>query len=255
MRGETAARGGPARGPQKLRGAVGGRNAARLTGIRASPSLRAPRSDAFLRGHASPARTAVSDPTLRRTILLSLCAAALLGGCKRDGGTISSEQFVRANVALRMVPDSGKAGAAARRAALRKAGVTPAQLRAFVAVNGDRRPSVLAKAWEAIDDSVQQRLSKAAAERPQGKPSVEHPPAPNIAGPGAMPPAKGPPAVPPPAPTNEAKLRVQQQGAPRTVVPLNNAPGAPHGLPPRSRVIPKAVPPAAPAPADSAKPR
>jgi hypothetical protein len=211
------------------------------------------------RPRISPPEPFPSDPTLRRTLLLSLCAAALLGGCKRNGGTIATEQFVRANVALRMVADTGKAGAAARSAALRKAGVTPAQLRAFVAVNGDRRPSVLAKAWDAIDDSVQQRLSKAAAERPQGKPPVAHPPVGHppagiVAGPGAAP-TKGSPAVAPQAPLNEAKLRVQQQGAPRTVLPLNRAPGALHSLPPRSRVIPKAVPPPAPAPADSAKPR
>ena len=162
-----------------------------------------------------------------------LCAAALLaGGCRRAADTIPTERFVRANVALRMVNDSGPKADAQRQAILRRTGVTAAQLRQYVAVNGRKRPGTLARAWEAIDDSVQRRLSDAAAARPQGQPTP--PPAAPIAGPGAQPPSTVPQPVPPP-PANQAKLDVLRRGAPRAEVPATAAPPPPpsNAPPPR----------------------
>jgi hypothetical protein len=133
-----------------------------------------------------------------RPLLPLLCAAAVLAGACRPGGdTITTERFVRANVALRMVNDSGPKADQQRKAALRRAGVTAADLRRFVTVNARRKPSTLAKAWEAIDDSVQRRLSAASAAQKPGQPMV--PPSAPIAGPGAQPAVvPAPPINPPP---------------------------------------------------------
>jgi hypothetical protein len=152
-----------------------------------------------------------------RPLLPLLCAAAVLAGACRPGGdTITTERFVRANVALRMVNDSGPKADQQRKAALRRAGVTAADLRRFVTVNARRKPSTLAKAWEAIDDSVQRRLSAASAAQKPGQPMV--PPSAPIAGPGAQ------PAVVPAPPINPAKAEMMRRGAPRQELPINPPP-------------------------------
>jgi hypothetical protein len=85
-----------------------------------------------------------------RTLTL-LAAAVALAGCQRQApaasGTIPRERFIAANVAVRTLSDS--ATPAERRVALRKAGVTERQLRAWVAVHA-REPETLAKTWERI---------------------------------------------------------------------------------------------------------
>ncbi|HET6764711.1 MAG TPA: hypothetical protein VFH27_13595 [Longimicrobiaceae bacterium] len=175
-----------------------------------------------------------------RSVLPLLCAAALLAGaCRRGSDTIPTERFVRANVALRMVNDSGPKADSQRKAILRRTGVTAAELRHYVAVNGRRHPGTLARAWEAIDDSVQRRLSDAAAARPQGQPVA--PPAAPIAGPGAQPPPAVTPAVPAP-PINRAKADLLRQGAPRATLPGNSPATA--ALPPPPSIVKTPPPPA-----------
>jgi hypothetical protein len=84
---------------------------------------------------------------------LSLLAAALaLAACKPDkpqapAGVISRDKFVAANVAVRLVSDT--APQALRDSALKKAGVTDRQLRAWVTAHS-RDPEFLAKTWEQI---------------------------------------------------------------------------------------------------------
>jgi hypothetical protein len=189
--------------------------------------------------------------TLRRFLLLLLCisAVAAAAACKRSGGTLTREQFVRANVALREVTDSGPRADSLRAAALKKAGVTPEQLRAFVRANA-MRTDVLAKAWGAIDDSVQtfhqKRLDANPAIRGEARPPTPlgaiGSPGAAIAGPtGGMPNRKAEPSAPP------------AHGAPRQEVPIGvappPAPPGPEGMRPAAgRVVPKRAPPTTNAP-------
>lgn len=84
-------------------------------------------------------------------ILLACLAVLALAACKAEpaqpAGVIPREKFIAANVALRSLPDS--APQARRDAALKKAGVTDKQLRAWVTVYA-RDPEALSKAWEEI---------------------------------------------------------------------------------------------------------
>lgn len=110
---------------------------------------------------------------------LLLAAALLLAACggKSDasGGGIPRERFVAANVAVRALPDS--ATPAERKAALKKAGVTERQLRAWVNLHA-RDPETLAKTWEEIAFKV----DSVAGGPPPPPPSAGGPP------PGAIPP-------------------------------------------------------------------
>jgi hypothetical protein len=85
-----------------------------------------------------------------RTLLVTL-AALSLAACTQEpeppAGVIPREKFVAANVALRLLPDSAQQ--AARDAALKKAGVTDRQLRAWVTAYS-RQPETLADTWEQI---------------------------------------------------------------------------------------------------------
>lgn len=85
-----------------------------------------------------------------RTLLVPLAALSLAAckpSAKAPAGVISPDRFVEANVAVRLLPDS--ATQAERDAALRKAGVTDLQLRAWVTAYA-RRPETLAQTWERI---------------------------------------------------------------------------------------------------------
>lgn len=87
---------------------------------------------------------------MHRTLFV-LFAALALAACTREpelpAGVISREKFVAANVAVRLVSDT--APQARRDSALRKAGVTDRQLRAWVTAHA-RDPEFLAKTWEEI---------------------------------------------------------------------------------------------------------
>jgi hypothetical protein len=80
-----------------------------------------------------------------------LFAALSLAACTQKPetptGVISREKFVAANVAVRLLPDTAQQ--AARDAALKKAGVSDRQLRAWVTAYS-RQPETLAKTWEEI---------------------------------------------------------------------------------------------------------
>jgi len=85
-----------------------------------------------------------------RAVLCALLALLSLSACRRQAepaGVISRDRFVAANVALRSLSDS--ATQEERDAALKKAGVTDRQLRAWVTAHS-RDPEALAKAWERI---------------------------------------------------------------------------------------------------------
>jgi hypothetical protein len=176
-----------------------------------------------------------SEQRVRRTLLLALCILSAASACKPGRSTLSREQFVRANVALRAVVDSGPRGDSLRAAALRRAGVTSAQLRAYVQANA-RNTDQLAKAWEAIDDSLQARHQRRQEANPALRGKAMPPPSGAVAGPTGG--AQGPPAPIPPGAAH---------GAPRQALPVNDAPppapGSPRlevqSLPPASRPIPK----------------
>jgi hypothetical protein len=180
---------------------------------------------------------------LRRSPFVVLLAATAFAACTHRERTIPRGKFVAASVALRMINDSGPHADTLRAAALKRAGVSAADLRRFVAVNANRT-AVLAKAWDEIDDSVQKRIAP---------PSIPYPePAPSVARPGAPRGAPRPPVHFPPA-----QLQVERsvQDAPRAALPAAPPPvvsGPPparrtppvrRGLPPRSRPIRKMTPP------------
>jgi hypothetical protein len=181
---------------------------------------------------------------LRRSPCLALLAAAALAACAHRERTIPREKFVAANVALRMINDSGPHADTLRAAALKRYHVTSTDLRRFVAVNGSRT-AVLAKVWDEIDDSVQKRIAPPAVPTPEPAHPVSRPGAPGApAHPGVhFPPARlvehpdlgaaresvpGRPVPPPPA----------ASGPP----PAKRPPPPGRPLPARSRVIRKATP-------------
>jgi len=97
-----------------------------------------------------------------RAPLLTLAAlAAVLGGCreKRASAAIPRQRFVLANVDMRSVPDTAAHGDSLRRAALKKHGVTEADLRRFVEVHS-HSPEYLATVWREVSDSVQKRYER-----------------------------------------------------------------------------------------------
>ncbi|HEX6040078.1 hypothetical protein [Longimicrobium sp.] len=128
-----------------------------------------------------------------RTLLVSLAALAL-AACKQTpetpAGVIPRDRFVAANVAVRLLPET--ATQAEREAALKKAGVTDRQMRAFVIAYA-RQPETLAQTWEQIAF----RVDSVAGSRPL--PGGTPPPGAGVP-PGAVPPGAGVPpgAVPPP---------------------------------------------------------
>lgn len=138
-------------------------------------------------------------------LLLLVSAAACSGSGPAD--TLPRERFVAANVALRAIPDTATGADSLRAAALKEAGVTAPQLRAWV--RGHRRDSeLLADVWREIADSLQKRdsvaLAVAAAAAPLPVDGSEPPV--DGADPSVFPPgmgdggrAEGPPP-PPPAP-------------------------------------------------------
>lgn len=85
-----------------------------------------------------------------RTLLIPF-AALLLAACKPEpevpAGVISRDRFVAANVAVRSLPDT--VPQARRDSALKKAGVTDRQLRAWVTAYS-RQPETLSEVWEEI---------------------------------------------------------------------------------------------------------
>lgn len=87
---------------------------------------------------------------MHRTLQILLAGLAL-AACTREpempAGVISREKFVAANVAVRLVSDT--APQALRDSALKKAGVSDRQLRAWVAAHA-RDPEFLAETWEQI---------------------------------------------------------------------------------------------------------
>lgn len=123
-----------------------------------------------------------------RRLALTLALAAC--GTDAASGGISREQFIRANVALRMVSDTAPQADSLRARALRKEKVTPAQLNAWLrAHQGD--PELLAETWTEISrhadaaDSVNRP-------KPPNRPYV----APTLPQPGPTPPPMPPPMPP-----------------------------------------------------------
>lgn len=116
-------------------------------------------------------------------------AALLLAACGTDRprDIIPRERFIRANVALRSIPDTAAGVDSARARALRKERVTPAQLTAWVrAHQGDGK--LMAETWREIVRRVDAAAPPAAL-----PPSAGVPPIPPSAG---IPPR--PPTVPSP---------------------------------------------------------
>jgi hypothetical protein len=125
--------------------------------------------------------------------LLVLLAALALAACQQEpqapAGVIPPEKFVAANVAVRLLPET--ATQAEREAALKKAGVTDRQLRAWVTAYS-RQPETLAKTWE----QIAYRVDSIAGGRPLPE--------------GSPPPGAGVPpgAVPPPPPAAVAPVQL-----------------------------------------------
>lgn len=137
-----------------------------------------------------------------RTLLVPFAALLLLAACKPEpkvpAGVISRDKFVAANIAVRTLPES--AAQAQREAALKKAGVTDRQLRAWVTAHA-RQPETLSKAWEEIAFKVDSigggiPLPNGGVPQPGPEPAQQPPPPPA----GAAPPPPPPPAVGTPQP-------------------------------------------------------
>jgi hypothetical protein len=193
---------------------------------------------------------------LKRSPFVALLAAAVFAACGRREATIPREKFVAANVALRMINDSGPHADTLRAAVLKRYRVSAGDLRKFVRVNGNRT-SVLAKAWDEIDDSVQKRAAPPTTPNPEPAQPVSKPGAPQGAATSRVhyPPAElrverpvrgaarsevplgtpAPPPLPPPSGPPPVQTRSRAEGRP---------------LPARSRVVPKAGAPRT-APAES----
>jgi hypothetical protein len=140
------------------------------------------------------------------------CAAFSLTACGRGGGepsnVIPREKFVRANVAVRSLPDG--APASQRAEVLRRHGVTERQMKAWVRAQSSRDPETLAKAWEEIAF----KLDSLGGVPPGGV-------LPPSAGGTPPPPAGGP--VPAPRPTVDAGRRMPGRPPP----PIRRRPSLP----------------------------
>jgi hypothetical protein len=91
-------------------------------------------------------------PMPPRLILTLLLLALLTGACRSHGPAgMPREKFVRVNVALRLLPDSGRDVARRRAAILRREHVTAAQLQSWVRT---ARASTLAQVWAEIAAKV-----------------------------------------------------------------------------------------------------
>lgn len=141
-------------------------------------------------------------PGRRFPALLLLGSVAACSGDSRPD-TLPRERFVAANVALRAIPDTAVGADSLRAAALKKAGVTAPQLRAWVRSHREET-ELVADVWREIADSLQKRdsvvLARAAAAAPE--PPLDAPVVPPPDPPGGMidgDPLEGPPP-PPPAP-------------------------------------------------------
>jgi hypothetical protein len=97
---------------------------------------------------------------MTRLIVSAALAGIVVFGCRRPEPGVSAEQFVAVVVALRQAAEEVDSSefAARRDSILRGAGVTEAELRAFVR-EGSREPRRLADAW----DSAATRLRALAA--------------------------------------------------------------------------------------------
>lgn len=160
--------------------------------------------------------------------MLLLLLAAACGGEREAEGVISREKFVAASVALRSArfphpesavtpEDSAKAradSAAIRAEVLRRQGVTPRQLRAFVAAHRSETEE-LAEVWDEITNRLARADSVARADSARrdslaqapgaSVPTQQPPPAPGTALP--PPPSMVPDAGPPPSGLPESRPR------------------------------------------------
>lgn len=101
----------------------------------------------------------MSGRRLPALLLLLVSTACSPGG---SAEIVPRDRFVAANLALRAIPDTAHGADSLRAAALKKTGVTPPQLRAWV--RGHRRDTgLLAEVWREIADSLQKRDSVALA--------------------------------------------------------------------------------------------
>jgi hypothetical protein len=99
----------------------------------------------------------------RRAVpLLALLLALAPSACGREGqaaSTLTREQFVRANVAMRSVPDTATNAKQMRLDSMTKHGASPGRLRLFVRANGDNL-RMLSEAYLEIADSVDRRATR-----------------------------------------------------------------------------------------------
>ncbi|HYW05413.1 MAG TPA: hypothetical protein VE913_00575 [Longimicrobium sp.] len=190
-----------------------------------------------------------------RTALAALLA---LAACRAEPQGISREKFIRANVELRIVPDSSATVDSARARALRKERVTPNELRAWVVAH-QNDPATLADTWEEIAKRAQARVrpqTPAAGKSgstgnftlPPETPSGERPvgaiPRPGETRVAPFPPAGGAPPPPPPPSVSSQPLPAPDRGLPPAPA-TTPRPGPPPGV---------SAPPPAPVPASEPAP-
>jgi hypothetical protein len=122
----------------------------------------------------------------------TLAATLALAACSPEQApreTITREQFIRASVALRSVPDTAAQVDSLRARALRREKVSPAELRAWLRAH-ERDSKLVAETWREIA-----RRTDAAAPKPPPLPSIAPVPVPASAPP--PPPVVTPPPPPP----------------------------------------------------------
>jgi hypothetical protein len=194
-------------------------------------------------------------------VLAAALSVAALAGChtRRAAAAIPRRTFVRANVELRSVPDTAAKGDSLRRAALRRQGVSEADLRRFLEVH--RSPEYLASVWREVADSVQRRwemsfpsmaerhgVNTGRASPPVGIPGTES--SLPLPAPGGPPPLHQPPLVRPP----DARRPLpppDQPPPPATERPRPMVRPPRSGLPPDARGPTTVAPAKRPVPLDS----
>jgi hypothetical protein len=182
-----------------------------------------------------------------RSALPTLAALAVLAACGGRHGprAIPREAFVRANVAIRSVPDT--APDSARAAVLKKAGVTQADLERFVTAHA-RNADYMAQVWRDIADSVQHRYDVASRPLHGPPPQAQHTPttiggeAPIVETGRALPPPPSGPAQPPVV-TPRPQPRGPAQPPPPIGQPPRPHPAGKFPLPGRPRIPPPVGPP------------